>query len=273
MKREGNPEKNEPNSVFWHHSKDNHNRAMTTDDWSFKVVSSHNTPLDRQVTEAVKIARRGTANLLNSKNEFGCNNLPELRIQYGNQRGATGPLDAGPATKRKPRTKDPSESRGKRRKLSHEPSEDSQQQPEDEATTSLPIQARSLPSQSTMTLQSHGLGEEGRELEVTGTHSEDTGEVVGARDPEEPADDHQQHQEPEDEATACLPTQARSLSNQPTLVFQSQEEEERELEVTGTHSEDTGEEEEARSPEELVQTTTTTLAATTMFKRKIRGRK
>ena len=86
MKREGDPDKNEANSVFWHHSKDMHEGRMTTDDWTFKAVSSHRTPLDRQVTEAVKIARVGKANLLNSKNEFGCNNIPELQLQYGTYR-------------------------------------------------------------------------------------------------------------------------------------------------------------------------------------------
>ena len=98
MKREGNPENNEANSVFWGHSKEKHESSMTTKNWNFKILSSHQTPLDRQVTEAVKIARVGTGTLLNAKNEFGCNNLPELQLQYGNLRGTSGDF----ASKRKP---------------------------------------------------------------------------------------------------------------------------------------------------------------------------
>ena len=96
MKREGDPEKQQANSVFWEHSKEKHQGQLTTEDWDFKALSSHPTPLSRQVTEAVKIAQEGVANILNSKNEFSCNNLPEINIQYGNIRGASGP----PAPKR-----------------------------------------------------------------------------------------------------------------------------------------------------------------------------
>ena len=37
----------------------------------------------------MKIARIGKEKLLNNKNEFGCNNLPELQLKYGNERGAS----------------------------------------------------------------------------------------------------------------------------------------------------------------------------------------
>lgn len=98
MRREGNPEKNEANSVFWCHSKEKQEGTMTTKNWNFTVLSSHKKPLDRHVTEAVKIATVGTGTLLNNKNEFGCNNLLELHLQYGNQRGINNDL----ASKRKP---------------------------------------------------------------------------------------------------------------------------------------------------------------------------
>ena len=47
------------------------------------MISSHRGALNRQVTEAVSISNEGVANLLNSKMEFGANNLTELTIKKG----------------------------------------------------------------------------------------------------------------------------------------------------------------------------------------------
>lgn len=56
---------------------------MTASDWEVKIVSSHISPLSPQVTEAHRISRESPENILNSKNEFRSNNLPELENRYG----------------------------------------------------------------------------------------------------------------------------------------------------------------------------------------------
>ena len=58
---------------------------MRTDHWQTKVISRHRVALNRQVTEGVKIINEGVSNLLNSKNEFGANNLTELVMQNGHK--------------------------------------------------------------------------------------------------------------------------------------------------------------------------------------------
>ena len=58
---------------------------MVEGDWGSKVVSSHRGALSRQVTEGVRISSEGLDSLLNSKNEFGANNLSELVVCVGNQ--------------------------------------------------------------------------------------------------------------------------------------------------------------------------------------------
>ena len=83
MKKEGDVEKNQSNSTLWQHSKAAHEGKMVTSDWKVKIVSSHVSPLSRQVTEAVRISRESPQNLLNSKMEFSSNNIPELEIRYG----------------------------------------------------------------------------------------------------------------------------------------------------------------------------------------------
>ena len=80
---EGDPEKNESNSVFWQHSKADHGGLMRTSDWEVKITSSHRSPLSRQVTEAFRISQELPANILNAKSEFRANNFPELEIRYG----------------------------------------------------------------------------------------------------------------------------------------------------------------------------------------------
>ena len=83
QKKQGDPEKNEASSALWLHSRDRHNGEMRTTDWTTKILSSHRTALNRQVTEAMIISNEGLDILLNSKNEFGANNLPELVLQHG----------------------------------------------------------------------------------------------------------------------------------------------------------------------------------------------
>ena len=41
---------------------------MKTYDWEVKLVSTHRSPLKRQVTEVTRITKEDKANLLNSKN-------------------------------------------------------------------------------------------------------------------------------------------------------------------------------------------------------------
>ena len=48
------------------------------------MTSTHRGALNRQVTEAVKISNEGLGSLLNSKNEFGSNNLSEIAVRKGN---------------------------------------------------------------------------------------------------------------------------------------------------------------------------------------------
>ena len=73
--KSGDPEKNQSKSVFWCHSRDSHEGSMKTDDWRIKIVSAHRTPLSRQLTEAVRIQKEKSEDILNSKLEFGANNL------------------------------------------------------------------------------------------------------------------------------------------------------------------------------------------------------
>ena len=84
-KKEGDVDKNQSNSVLWQHSKSAHEGRLKTTDWKIKVVSSHVSPLSRQVTEAVRISREFPTNILNSKNEFSANNIAELEVRYGNK--------------------------------------------------------------------------------------------------------------------------------------------------------------------------------------------
>ena len=45
LKKEGDPEKNEPSSALWLHSKQKHNGEMRTHHWKTKILSSHITAL------------------------------------------------------------------------------------------------------------------------------------------------------------------------------------------------------------------------------------
>ena len=54
-------------------------------DWETKILSSHKTSLARQTKKAFLISREEVENLLNSKNEYGANNISELIIKHGNE--------------------------------------------------------------------------------------------------------------------------------------------------------------------------------------------
>ena len=90
QKKDGDPTKNESNSVFWAHSKHSHNGEMKTYNWEIAIISSHKSPLNRQVTKAMRISKESKSDILNSKNEFGANNLAEMEIQYGSKLASQG---------------------------------------------------------------------------------------------------------------------------------------------------------------------------------------
>ena len=121
---------------------------MKTGNWEFKITSSHRTPLSRQVTEAVRISREPTSNLLNSKNEFGCNNLPELEIKYGNK-----VLGQGGKKRRRPDDEEEDLS------TSTEPPQP--QQAEEDDTSLLPTSTQALQSQE----QEEGLPTDTQEVD------------------------------------------------------------------------------------------------------------
>ena len=144
-KKEGDPEKQQSNSVLWGHSRDHHAGQMVMSDWKISIDSSHVTPLNRQVTEAVRISRASPDILLNSKNEFGANNLPELELRYGTRVG----------------------NGGLKRKRREEEEEEEQEQATEE-----PPPASSTINISTPTTNNNN---------ITTGHSEDSGEE-GSRD-------------------------------------------------------------------------------------------
>ena len=47
MKKEGDPDKQQSNSVLWGHSKAGHDGKMKISDWKISIDSSHKTPLNR----------------------------------------------------------------------------------------------------------------------------------------------------------------------------------------------------------------------------------
>ena len=80
---------------------------MKTYNWEIKIVSSHTSPLNRQVTEAMRISRENKADILNSKNEFGANNLAEIEVRYGSKI-ATNNSKSKPAGKKRKRAQEES---------------------------------------------------------------------------------------------------------------------------------------------------------------------
>ena len=71
-------------SALWRHSREAHGGTLRVEDWRVTLTSTHRGALNRQVTEAVKISNEGLGSLLNSKHEFGSNNLSELAVRKGN---------------------------------------------------------------------------------------------------------------------------------------------------------------------------------------------
>ena len=68
--------KKRPDSHIYKHWQNQHGGQKTA--FKFKVVSFHNSPLDRQVSEAVRIARTGAGKILNSKGEYNRCELPRI---------------------------------------------------------------------------------------------------------------------------------------------------------------------------------------------------
>ena len=79
-RKEGDPDKNQVNSVLWCLSRDHHEGSLKTATWEVKITSSHKSALERQIMEAMGISKVGTGSLLNSKNKFGSNNIPEIAL-------------------------------------------------------------------------------------------------------------------------------------------------------------------------------------------------
>ena len=82
-RKEGDVERNQSSTVLWYYSKASHGGEMRTSDWKIKITSSHTSALSRPVAEAVRISREPKSSILNSKQEFGCHNIPELEVRYG----------------------------------------------------------------------------------------------------------------------------------------------------------------------------------------------
>ena len=85
MKKQGDLTKNQSNSALYTHSLEEHGGTLQVQDWETKILSSHRTSLSRQTKEAYLISRAGVDSLLNSKNEYGANNLTELILKHGNE--------------------------------------------------------------------------------------------------------------------------------------------------------------------------------------------
>ena len=66
-------EKKDKTSVLHKHAVQKHSNDTLPPQFSMNVVSRHTTALDRQITEAVKIANEPSESLINSKQEFGHN--------------------------------------------------------------------------------------------------------------------------------------------------------------------------------------------------------
>merc|ERR1712105_237680 len=94
---------------------------MGTHHWKTKILNSHITALNRQVTETTIISNEGLGSLLNSKNEFGANNLPELVLLHGTRvEGATKRRRQANANEsEQPATNIKKQPSSKRRKFAH----------------------------------------------------------------------------------------------------------------------------------------------------------
>ena len=72
--------RNDRDSVLLRHFTQKHINDTQTPTFHMTIVSTHKTALDRQVTEAVRIANTPRDKLLNSKQEFGHNRFWQLRM-------------------------------------------------------------------------------------------------------------------------------------------------------------------------------------------------
>ena len=73
-------EKKDKNSVLHKHAVLKHSEDTQPPQFSMKIISKHKTALDRQITEAVKIAKVPADKLINSKQEFGHNKFWQLEL-------------------------------------------------------------------------------------------------------------------------------------------------------------------------------------------------
>ena len=73
-------EKKEKNSVLYRHATQQHINDPQPTQFAMKVMSTHRTALDRQVTEAVRIANTPSDQLINSKQEFGHNKFWQFQL-------------------------------------------------------------------------------------------------------------------------------------------------------------------------------------------------
>ena len=73
-------EKKDKNSVLHKHAVLKHSDATHTPQFSMTIVSKHTTALDRQISEAVKIAKVPADKLINSKQEFGHNKFWQFQL-------------------------------------------------------------------------------------------------------------------------------------------------------------------------------------------------
>ena len=74
-KRSGKP--------LWDHSEEEHGGGLQSGDFRMKVVKKYNTPLQRQIGEAMLIEKRGWTSdlLLNKKGEWNGTRVPRLRLE------------------------------------------------------------------------------------------------------------------------------------------------------------------------------------------------
>ena len=73
-------EKKNTNSVLYRHVTQKHTLDIHPPQFIMNVLSTHRTALDRQVTEAVRIANTPSDQLINSKQEFGHNKFWRFKL-------------------------------------------------------------------------------------------------------------------------------------------------------------------------------------------------
>ena len=89
-----NAEKLHKDSHMVKHWANQHSGART--EFSFEILSFHNSPLERQVGEALRILRTGAEQILNSKSMFNRISLPRINakdvkeeVTLGDRRGSS----------------------------------------------------------------------------------------------------------------------------------------------------------------------------------------